>query len=202
MLEIFQPSRDTIDSWKTRLPRLLLSSPKIDRVVLAGGFGDSPALKEHLSIAPGRINGLRGANMKLIFTPANTSAASVATGAVIRSQNREKGPKRTPCQSVGIIRHVPRDEELYEPEVLAQRGWEANELDQQYHLIMHQFYCLIVPNRDALHAGLSSPNPRLYLGEIHNGLNTGRCLSAAFHRVERLRRRRVTRFGLFWRKDL
>ena len=157
MLEIFQPSLDTIERrMKDQTAQALLSSPRIDKIVLAGGFGDSPALKEHLSIALEKINRVRGTHMKLIFTPANTSAAGVATGAAIRSQNREKGPKRTPCQSVGIIQHVPRDEELYEPEVLTQRGWEANELDQQEYIMRNIFWVIKVVIHPSLYITFAS----------------------------------------------
>ena len=157
MLEIFQPSLDTIERlMKDQIAQALLSSSKIDKIVLAGGFGDSPALKEHLSVALEKINRVRGTDMKLIFTPANTSAAGVATGAVMRSQNKENGPKRTPCQSIGVIRHVPWDEDLYEAEVLAQRGWEINELDQQDYIMRTIFWVIKVVNHSSLYINFVS----------------------------------------------
>jgi hypothetical protein len=102
----------------------------VDKVVLVGGFGDSPALKEHLKASLKRVNDKKNTEIKLALAAANTSAAGVAVGAVMRAQNKANGPKRVPYRSIGILHHVSdHAANMYPREVLSQL-WEYNELDQ------------------------------------------------------------------------
>ena len=106
----------------------------VDKVVLVGGFGDSPALKGHLKASLRKHNEQHRTNIKLILTPPNTSATGVAIGAVMRAQNKDNGPKRVPCRSVGVLRHVPWDPDTYSAEVLAQ-AFSISDLTQEEYIM-------------------------------------------------------------------
>jgi hypothetical protein len=67
-----------------------------------------------------------------VFTPANTSAAGVATGAVMRAQNKEHGPKRIPQRSFGVRVHVPDEPDTYSEDVLRQLFSEAEVSGESY----------------------------------------------------------------------
>ncbi|KAF1911303.1 hypothetical protein BDU57DRAFT_507169 [Ampelomyces quisqualis] len=102
----------------------------VDKVVLVGGFGDSPALKEHLKASLARINNKNNTDIKLVLAAANTSASGVAVGAIMRAQDKTNGPRRVPYRSIGILHHVSEHAaQNYPAEVLGQL-WEFNELDQ------------------------------------------------------------------------
>jgi len=130
---IFDESLKTIE-------RLLLeqiehahtSKVSIDKVVLVGGFGDSPALKGYLRAALTKFNASHRTSIRLVVAPANTGATGVATGAVMRAGNKENGPKRVPGRSIGVRRHIPPDEEAYSAEVLDQRTSLADISQQEY----------------------------------------------------------------------
>lgn len=102
----------------------------ISKVVVVGGFGDSPCLQNYLIEQKDRIVRKLRTPLKLRFSPRNMSATGVATGAVLRAINKANGPSRIPCQSIGILRHIPcdYDNDEYTTEVLAQpKRWSAQE---------------------------------------------------------------------------
>jgi hypothetical protein len=101
----------------------------VSKVVVVGGFGDSPCLQSYLLQQKDRIVRELGQPLKLRFSPRNMSATGVATGAILRAINKANGPSRIPCQSVGILRHILCDQpEDYPAEVLSQpREWSAPE---------------------------------------------------------------------------
>lgn len=101
----------------------------VSKVVVVGGFGDSPCLQSYLLEQKDRIIRATGSPLKLRFSPRNMSATGVATGAIMRAMNKADGPSRLPCQSIGILRHIPCDqEEEYPAEImLQQREWSAEE---------------------------------------------------------------------------
>jgi actin-related protein len=108
---------------------------EVKKVVLVGGFGDSPALKEHLRVSLQRINNQYGTNVELVNSAANTSAIGVAKGAIMRAQDKINGPLRIPCRSIGVLYHVRDDNgHEYSPEVLAQR-WSVCELTQEEYIM-------------------------------------------------------------------
>lgn len=74
----------------------------IDKLILRGGFGDSPALKEHLKASLKRTNDKNNTDIILVLDAANSSAAGVVVGAIMRAQDKTNGPKRVPCRSIGI----------------------------------------------------------------------------------------------------
>jgi molecular chaperone DnaK (HSP70) len=85
------------------------SNTNIDKVVLVGGFADSPTLKHFLTSSLIKVNKQFNTSSHLVAPPANTSATGVAVGALMRAQNKENGPKRVPCRSIGVLYHIPDD---------------------------------------------------------------------------------------------
>ena len=83
----------------------------ISKVVVVGGFADSPCLRSYLLKRQHEIVRTLGIPLKLRFSPRNTSATGVATGAILRAVNKANGPSRIPCQSIGILRHIPSNDE-------------------------------------------------------------------------------------------
>jgi hypothetical protein len=145
MLAIFQPSLVTVEQlMENQIVQSLLKKTDVDKVVLVGGFGDSPALREHLADSLSRINQERSTNIDILFTPANTGAAGVATGAVMRMHNKENGPRRVPRQSIGVIRHVPWDPTIYSAEILSQSGLIVSELDGEEYIWRTIFWVIKV----------------------------------------------------------
>jgi hypothetical protein len=134
MLSIFQPSLDTIERlMEDQISGAIKGGTVARKVIVVGGFGDSPALRDHLTTCLTQINRQRGTNIEIIFAPSNTSATGVAVGAITRALNKENGPERVPCQSIGILRHVPYEPEVYSEEVLAQE-WEKNDIDEESYI--------------------------------------------------------------------
>ncbi|KAF1923136.1 uncharacterized protein M421DRAFT_9919 [Didymella exigua CBS 183.55] len=94
----------------------------VSKIVVVGGFGDSPCLQAYLLEQKGRVERRLGSPLKLRFSQRNMSATGVATGAILRTINKANGPSRIPCQSIGILRHIPCDQtEEYSAEVLSQK---------------------------------------------------------------------------------
>ncbi|KAF1845331.1 uncharacterized protein K460DRAFT_416606 [Cucurbitaria berberidis CBS 394.84] len=118
MEKIFMPSLTTISNLMEKQISNALKYANVDKVALAGGFGDSPALKEAITDTLIRINETHKTNIKLLAAPSNTGAVGVATGALLRAQNKEYGPARVPCQSIGIYQHIRNEPHLYSDEVL------------------------------------------------------------------------------------
>jgi hypothetical protein len=133
MLSIFQECFDTIDGlMRSQITHALSNNINVNKNIFVGGFGNSPALKQFLTASLVKINKAHGTNIILVTTAANTSAGAVATGGVVRAQNKENGPKRVPRQSIRVIRHVPDEPETYSRDVLSQ-GWELSETDGEYY---------------------------------------------------------------------
>ncbi|KAH7396896.1 hypothetical protein DE146DRAFT_57787 [Phaeosphaeria sp. MPI-PUGE-AT-0046c] len=107
----------------------------VDSVVLVGGFGDSPALKEYLKLTLDGINAQHGGDIRLESAAFNTSAAGVAKGALMRAQDKTNGPKHVPCRSIGVTYHIPDDPSYnFSAEILGQRGWEQNDINHEWYL--------------------------------------------------------------------
>jgi hypothetical protein len=94
---------------------------RIKKVVLVGGFGDSPALKEHLQASLTALNNKSQTPVMLVVAPPSKSATGVAIGAVKRAHDKINGPMRIPNRSIGVRRHIPWDADAYSEEVLKQR---------------------------------------------------------------------------------
>jgi hypothetical protein len=136
MEELFQPSLETIDTlMREQVYYAISNNIGIDKVVLAGGFGDSPALKEYLTNSLQSINNSEDKNMRLVCTPTHKSATGVAKGALMRAMNKDHGPKRIPVQSIGILHHVSDDPAKYPDEVLQQTDWDENDVTGEWYIM-------------------------------------------------------------------
>ncbi|KAF2025869.1 hypothetical protein EK21DRAFT_103649 [Setomelanomma holmii] len=107
---IFQESLDKIDSLMlAQLKYVRTKHTVVKKVVLAGGFGDSPALQAYLRASLNTVNTQHGTKVELVVNPKTYSAPGVAVGGLVRAMNKENGPRRVPYRSIGIIYHVPDD---------------------------------------------------------------------------------------------
>ncbi|KAF2853307.1 hypothetical protein T440DRAFT_549037 [Plenodomus tracheiphilus IPT5] len=137
MEALFVPTLTTIaDLMKKQLIRALRTRYSVNKVVVAGGFGDSPALKEFLAGTLDEINREYNTKIDLATAPQNTGAAGVALGALMRATDKEHGPEKIPCQSIGIYHHVQYEPETYPGEVLAQHDddWEVCDQDGEEYI--------------------------------------------------------------------
>lgn len=105
------------------------SGYRVSKVIVVGGFGDTPCLQSYLLEKRDRSTRELGLSIKLCFSPRNTSATGVATGAIMRAINKTDGPWRIPCQSICILRHIPCDHKgTYPAAVLAQpQEWDVQQ---------------------------------------------------------------------------
>ncbi|KAF1363129.1 hypothetical protein EJ07DRAFT_163038 [Lizonia empirigonia] len=128
---IFQPSLEKISTMiENAVLNAKIAGYAVSKIVVVGGFGDSRCLQSYLLEQKNRLVRKLGSPLKLRFSPANTSATGVATGAIMRSMNKVDGPSRKPCQSIGILRHIPCDDENeeYTTEILDQpKKWNVQE---------------------------------------------------------------------------
>lgn len=137
MKALFMPSLITISTlMRKQILRALQVKSNVDKVVLAGGFSDSPALKEFLATTLEQINRENGINIVLITASPNTGAAGVALGALKRAENKNHGPEKIPCRSIGILHHVRNEPGIYPKEVLNQHieDWEMCPEDGEYYI--------------------------------------------------------------------
>ncbi|KAJ8115705.1 hypothetical protein OPT61_g2702 [Boeremia exigua] len=102
----------------------------VSKIVVVGGFGDSPCLQSYLTAQKDLIAKDLKQPLKLRFLPRNTSATGVATGAILRAIDKANGPSRIPCQSIGVLRHIPchDEDDQYPREVFNQpKRWSHQE---------------------------------------------------------------------------
>ncbi|KAF2866982.1 hypothetical protein BDV95DRAFT_611268 [Massariosphaeria phaeospora] len=109
MLQLFDKLLEAVKSvLEEQLKQSKLSGVKVDKVVLVGGFGDSPLLRHELKqnvIEPwGEKN---NEDISLICAPQNTSAPRVSRGAIIRAADKSNGPARVARLSFALVRDVP-----------------------------------------------------------------------------------------------
>jgi hypothetical protein len=107
----------------------------VDKVVLVGGFGDSPALKKFLSDILASYNTQFGTTVRLVSPPTNTSATSVALGALMRAQDKKNGPKRVPRRSIGVLYHIPDDPSYDFPKEVLGQPWSTNDLSGEGYIM-------------------------------------------------------------------
>lgn len=75
--KIFRPSLTTIERlMKEKINHSLESGTEVDKVVLVGGFGDSPALREHIENSLSAINRKKDLDIRLIVAPQRTHRGS------------------------------------------------------------------------------------------------------------------------------
>jgi hypothetical protein len=89
MLSIFQECSDTISElMKAQITHALSNGTNINKVVLVGEFGDSPALKQFSTPSLREFNKTYGSNAVLVIIPRGNLAGSVAKGGLMRARNK------------------------------------------------------------------------------------------------------------------
>lgn len=101
------------------------AASEVHKVVLTGGFGDSPYLRAMLRRSLLEYNDENSTDSEFIVAPPQRSGTSTAVGTLLRALNKEHGPVRALRMSVGVIRDIPYQPAVYRslgtPEVTAQR---------------------------------------------------------------------------------
>jgi hypothetical protein len=101
---------------------------QVSKVVLVGGFGDSPTLKWYIRKTLDEYNNKHGTNIQLSVAPQNEGVIGVAAGSAIRLCDRSNGPARTPRMSIGIQRSIAQEDQT-DPDVQSQTA-VANEFNR------------------------------------------------------------------------
>ena len=111
MKDIFMPRLEGIGNLvKSQLRQAAENGICINKVILIGGFGESPSLKSHLRAVLGVERNLLDCPIEAVFPRITTSA--VARGAVLRALRKEDGPTRITRSSFGILRTDLYNEDL------------------------------------------------------------------------------------------
>ncbi|KAH6633440.1 hypothetical protein C7974DRAFT_171421 [Boeremia exigua] len=131
MWSIFKPSVEKIGRMmEDAIVYARLAGYAVSKIVVAGGFSDSPCLTSYLAQQTDQLSRKLEQQLDLRFSSRNLSATGVATGAILRAINKANGPSRIPCQSIGVLRRIPCDDdnEDYAADVLRQpRKWSTEE---------------------------------------------------------------------------
>lgn len=108
MYKIFKPCISGVaDLMTDQLNEAKRRSVNIQTVILIGGFGESPSLKNHLERVLRTERNLQNQSIDLMRP--NYVESAVARGAVLRALRKENGPERFLRSSYGILRTVPYD---------------------------------------------------------------------------------------------
>ncbi|KAF2853309.1 hypothetical protein T440DRAFT_477117 [Plenodomus tracheiphilus IPT5] len=89
----------------------------VDFVVVTGGFGNSPALQQHLRPKLQSWDEKNKGKIKFEFDHAHQGDMVVANGAVMRALDKSNGPKRIPRWSIGYGSYIPSDERDGHPDL-------------------------------------------------------------------------------------
>ncbi|KAF2734482.1 hypothetical protein EJ04DRAFT_602989 [Polyplosphaeria fusca] len=109
--DIFRKSlRGTMKVLKNQLDMAGVQERPVKKVILTGGFGQSPALQNYLRSFIGRQRNCLNENID--FLVPNSASTAVARGAVLRALNKSDGPARITHCSYGFLLN-----ELYQPQV-------------------------------------------------------------------------------------
>ncbi|RYN89541.1 hypothetical protein AA0120_g6203 [Alternaria tenuissima] len=128
MWSIFKPSLRTIRNlMRDQILSATAKDIMVDSIVVIGGFGDSPALRDYLRLWLNAFNRNSGLDIGMKFTLANTGASGIAMGAIMRAQDKQLGPERIPTQSIGIYRHINWEEGSTDPCMTQQKAQKDGE---------------------------------------------------------------------------
>ncbi|PVH69481.1 hypothetical protein DL98DRAFT_522149 [Cadophora sp. DSE1049] len=113
MAWVFQGSLDgTANLLIEQLEMVKAKGFPVQKVILIGGFGQSPALRTHLRNVLATERNLLDQEIHLLTSRAASTV--VARGAIVRAFNKNHGPLRTTSCSYGFLRSEP-----YEPDEFA-----------------------------------------------------------------------------------
>ncbi|KAJ8110504.1 hypothetical protein OPT61_g6674 [Boeremia exigua] len=98
--QFFEPTVTQIIRRVAELARksIFVKGSEIDKIVLTGGFGDSPYLRTEFTKMISRLNKAWGTSIQPAFSPPNSSATGVIVGGIHRSIDKAYGPQRQPSQ--------------------------------------------------------------------------------------------------------
>jgi actin-related protein len=100
---LFDESLQTIDGLIVeQIESAKANNTLINKVVLVGGFRDSPALKEHLQASLATLNSKFQTSIKLVVAPPSKSATSVTIRAIMRAHNKSNRPTRVLSRSISV----------------------------------------------------------------------------------------------------
>ncbi|KAK8068256.1 hypothetical protein PG996_007368 [Apiospora saccharicola] len=112
--EIWALVKGQLESCKSR-------GTQADKVVLIGGFANSPSLRGYLKR---RLQDYDGGDV-LLIAPKIDFESTVSSGAVLRAFDKKLGPQRHARSSYGILRHLPKD--VYDYKHQKRNHRDANE---------------------------------------------------------------------------
>ncbi|KAF3037816.1 hypothetical protein E8E12_006846 [Didymella heteroderae] len=107
----------------------------VDRIVVTGGFADSPDVKAEFTKLCKDLNDKWVTGIQPAFSLPNSSAMGVAVGGIYRSIDKANGPLRLPCQSIGMLRYIPCDTVDFSklpPDVQSQDGSRNPDTNIEY----------------------------------------------------------------------
>ena len=101
---MFEPSlKGTEDLLERQLDQAVEKRITVSKVIVVGGFGESPSLQNRLTNLVGSKTNLAGGEIDILW-PDKVSTSAVARGAVLRSLNKDNGPTRQSLASFGFLR--------------------------------------------------------------------------------------------------
>jgi hypothetical protein len=131
--EMFEPSlAETEGLLERQLDQALEKRVTVSKVIVVGGFGESPSLRSRLTKLVDSKRNMAGSNIDIIW-PDKFPTSAVARGAVLRSLNKENGPTRHLRASFGFLQteqynaEKPRAEYIeagIKPTIDPIDGWE------------------------------------------------------------------------------
>ncbi|KAM0169736.1 hypothetical protein ACHAPF_009685 [Botrytis cinerea] len=101
--KIFDPLLERVSVlMKTQLDGAKEKGLTVKKVILIGGFGESPSLRTYLKRQLAAIRNYHNDEIKLVF-PLAPSETTVSSGAVLRALNKKGGPQRISRSSYGFL---------------------------------------------------------------------------------------------------
>ena len=102
--EMFEPSlTGTTDLLERQLDQAFKERLTVSKLIVVGGFGESPSLRNRLTKLVESKRNLAGNEIDIIW-PDKFPTSAVARGAVLRSLNKDNGPTRHSRASFGFLR--------------------------------------------------------------------------------------------------
>jgi Arc/MetJ-type ribon-helix-helix transcriptional regulator len=135
------------------LDRALEAKERIDTLVLSGGFSDSQYLRHSLRECLSEYNKEHATNTELMVAPGQKGGTGTAIGALMRTQNKENGPVRTLRLSVGVMRTIAFELDMYDDEVNAQELYTREDDGETYIKDVIMWLLKVVGSGILQHAG-------------------------------------------------
>jgi hypothetical protein len=103
--QLFDPSvQGVLRLLRKQLALTLEAKLIVSKVIVVGGFGESPVLQDAIEEVIAKERNLLGSTIRTIW-PHDMPTTAVVRGALLRAINKEDGPKRKSRSSFGFLRH-------------------------------------------------------------------------------------------------